>query len=141
MAKAQPEFVSYLLDSLQSIGPVRARYMFGGWGIFCDDMMFGLVADDELYLKVDKENLAAFEDEGSTAFEFNMKDGKSAHLSYYRCPEHCFDDHEEMRHWANLGLAAALRNKQNKKPKKPRAKQARQKKAPAKKPSTKTQKT
>jgi DNA transformation protein len=114
MAKAQPEFVSYLLDTLQAIGPVRTRYMFGGWGIFCEDMMFGLVADDELYLKVDNENRPTFEDEGCTAFEFSMKDGKTANLSYYRCPEQCFDDNEEMLRWANLGLGAALRNKKTK---------------------------
>ena len=43
------EFVDYLVENLQSLGVVRARAMFGGFGIYLNDLMFGLVADDELF--------------------------------------------------------------------------------------------
>ena len=56
MPKQPSEFVEYVIGSLAMLGPVRAKSMFGGWGIFCDDLMFGLVADDELSLKVDTQN-------------------------------------------------------------------------------------
>ena len=44
----EKEFVSYLVELMQSIGPVNARPMFGGFGIFLDKLMFGLVADSIL---------------------------------------------------------------------------------------------
>jgi DNA transformation protein len=44
------EFVEYLLELLEPFGGVKVRAMFGGFGIFRRDLMFGLVADDTLYL-------------------------------------------------------------------------------------------
>lgn len=52
---AEKEFVSYAVDLMQSIGPVCAKSMFGGHGIFLETLMFGLVADGTLYFKADKE--------------------------------------------------------------------------------------
>ena len=50
------DFVDFLLEGLQPLGAVSARRMFGGYGIYCEGVMFGLVADDALYLKVDATN-------------------------------------------------------------------------------------
>jgi DNA transformation protein len=88
--------------------------MFGGHGIYHDGLMFGLVADDELYLKTDKDNLAIFEQQGSTPFEFNAK-GKMVKMSYYRAPEEIYDDPTEALKWANLAYEAALRGRKKKK--------------------------
>ena len=54
-SKKEKEFVSYVVELMQSVGPVHAKGMFGGHGIFLDGLMFGLVADSVLYLKVDAE--------------------------------------------------------------------------------------
>ena len=54
------EFVTHVVDMLEPLGPVSARRMFGGYGIFLDGMMFALVADDTLYLKVDDESRSEF---------------------------------------------------------------------------------
>ena len=48
-------FVDSVLGGLLPLGPVRVRAMFGGWGLFLDDAMFGLVAGERLYFKVDTE--------------------------------------------------------------------------------------
>ncbi|NIR58502.1 MAG: TfoX/Sxy family protein, partial [Gammaproteobacteria bacterium] len=50
MATPASEFVSHLLDMLEPLGPVSARRMFGGYGIYLDRLMFALVADDSLFL-------------------------------------------------------------------------------------------
>ena len=55
------DFVGYLMELLAPFGNVRATRMFGGHGIFKDELMFGLVADETLYLKADNENRANFE--------------------------------------------------------------------------------
>ena len=104
----EKEFVSYVLELMQSIGPVRARAMFGGHGIFLEELMFGLVADSAFFLKVDKENEGHFKDRGLEAFTY-MKKGKEYKMSYYQAPEEVLDDVEEMNYWANLAYSAALR--------------------------------
>ena len=104
----QSEFVRYLLELLAPLGGVSARAMFGGFGIYHDGVMFGLVADDTLYLKVDKENRQEFVAEGVEAFVYEGK-GKPISMSYFRCPEAALDGPAAMLPWARSSIAAALR--------------------------------
>ncbi len=104
----EKEFVSYVVDLMQSIGPVRAKGMFGGHGIFLDDLMFGLVADGMLYLKADKGIIHEFEEKELEAFVYGRQ-GKVFKMSYYRAPEEALEDVEEMIVWANKAYGAALR--------------------------------
>lgn len=107
-SSVEKEFVSYVVELMQSIGPVRAKAMFGGHGIFLEGLMFGLIADSVLYLKVDKETENEFKDRGLEAFVYNMK-GKEFKMSYYQAPEEALEDSEEMISWANKAYSAALR--------------------------------
>jgi DNA transformation protein len=104
----EKEFVSYLVELMQSIGPVRVKAMFGGHGIFLEELMFGLVADSVLYLKADKENESYFKARGLEVFSY-MKKGKECKMSYYQAPEEALEEAEEMSYWANMAYAAALR--------------------------------
>ncbi len=108
------EFVDFLLDTLAVIGPVRARRMFGGHGIYHNDLMFGLVADDVLYFKADKESAPSFLAKNLEPFEY-VKNGKPMKMSYYRAPEEIYDDPDEARRWAALAFAAAERARKLKK--------------------------
>jgi DNA transformation protein len=103
-------------ELMQSLGPVRAKRMFGGHGIFIDDLMFGLVADSTLYLKVDKESETEFRKKGLEAFSYNKK-GKEVSLSYFQAPEEALEDGEEMNIWGNKAYSAALRSASRKKKK------------------------
>ena len=38
------------------------RRMFGKTGVFCDGLMFGMVSEDTLYVRVDERNPAEFAD-------------------------------------------------------------------------------
>lgn len=104
----EKEFVTYVVDLMQSIGPVRAKGMFGGHGIFLEELMFGLIADSTLYLKVDEETESEFKEKGLEAFTYNKK-GKEFKMSYYQAPEETLDDGEEMNAWANKAYSTALR--------------------------------
>lgn len=108
--KQASEFVDYLSEVFESFGPISARRMFGGYGIYHDGLMFGLVAYDVLYLKADAETAQRFEDEGLAKFEY-VKQGKPMRLSYYSAPEIIFDDPDEARAWASLAFEAALRSR------------------------------
>ena len=50
------DFLEYIRDQFSAWGEVTARRMFGGAGLFHDGKMFGLVAANVAYLKVDKTN-------------------------------------------------------------------------------------
>jgi len=48
---SSPEFVDYVLDQMADAGAVRARKMFGEYGVYCDDKIVALICDDHLYIK------------------------------------------------------------------------------------------
>jgi len=85
------EFVDYLHEVFEDFGPIRSRKMFGGHGIYHNDIMFALVADDELYLKTDNASVELFEERGLGPFEFVARN-KIAKMSYYLAPEEIYDD-------------------------------------------------
>ena len=107
-SKEEQEFTAYVVELMQSIGPVRAKRMFGGYGIFLEGLMFGLVADSVLYLKVDEQSMDEFAARGLEAFIHN-KQGKEFKMSYYQAPEEALEDIEEMNAWANKAYCSALR--------------------------------
>ena len=106
-AKAN-EFVTHVVDMLEPLGPVSARRMFGGYGIYLDRSMFALVADDTLYLKVDDESRGEFEAAGLDPFRYTKK-GKSYQMSYHAAPEDALEDAELLRDWARKAVDAAMR--------------------------------
>jgi DNA transformation protein len=87
--------------------------MFGGYGIYLDDVMFALVADDTLYLKADEVSSVQFEDKHLPPFEYN-KQGKFVKMSYYLAPEDIYEDPDTALEWGRLAVDAALRNKSKK---------------------------
>ena len=113
MPKPLPPFIAHMLDLLSPLGAVRARAMFGGWGIYCDDQMFALIADDELFFKADAQSQERFAAAGSAPFIYEGK-GKAMRMSYWRCPEAAMDDAEEFLAFARLGLDSALRSRKPK---------------------------
>ncbi len=98
---------TYLLELLVPLGPVSARRMFGGVGLFQNGMMFGLIARDELFLKVGDGNRAAYEAAGQAPFSYATKHGSHTIGSYWRCPPELLDDAETFQAWARQAVEAA----------------------------------
>ncbi|MCL1634203.1 TfoX/Sxy family protein [Luteimonas sp. SX5] len=117
---AQDPFVAYLLELVSPLGGVAARRMFGGWGIYVDGAMIGLVAEEAFYLKTDGESRAAFEAAGSSPFVFEGR-GRIVETSYWSVPEQALDAPDAMRPWAQRALDAARRKAAAKKPRRKRA--------------------
>ncbi len=111
------EFVEYLLELLEPFGGVKVKSMFGGFGIFRHDLMFGLVADDTLYLKADEKSRSEFQAKGLSPFVYKMK-GKEGTMPYYQAPDEAMEDPEEMALWAKKAYDAAKRASQGKRRKK-----------------------
>ena len=110
------DYIEYLKEVFSEFGPVQPRRMFGGYGIFYKGLMFGLVEDDSLYLKVDETISSFFTDRELEQFSYE-KQGKAFKMSYFMAPEGIFDDPEEAKIWADRSYAAAVRSSKPKKKK------------------------
>lgn len=109
MARRPPEFVEHLLDLLRSLGEVRVRAMFGGWGFYLEGKMFALVAFETFYIKADDVNRADFTSRGLAPFRYEMRPGKYSEMSYYAPPAEALEDSAELCAWARKGVEAARR--------------------------------
>ncbi|MES2117213.1 MAG: TfoX/Sxy family protein [Pseudomonadota bacterium] len=103
-----PDFLAYLADVLAPLGTVRSKRMFGGVGIYIDELFCAIIDDDCLYFKGDDENEAQFRAAHCPPFTY-QKQGEACALRYYRVPDEAMDDAGAMLRWARLGMAAALR--------------------------------
>jgi len=118
----------YIRDIFSVFGPVTVRRMFGGAGIYADGLIFAIVVDDVIYLKVDETNEPDFIREKLPPFSYQAANGKRAVMSYRRVPDRLYDDPDELAQWASRALAAANRKKasvSNKKGRKRKAPTAR----------------
>lgn len=104
-----PDFVTFALDLLAPLGPVEARRMFGGHGLYARGVMFGLLDDDELFLKTDDACRPRFVEAGCRRWSFVSKTQRMENTSYFRPPDAAHEDPEAMLPWARLALDAALR--------------------------------
>ena len=105
-------FVKNILDMLSNLGDVRSRSMFGGYGIYYDGVMIGLIASGAFYLKVDDGNRTAFEAEGSKPFTYRRKgQTKDVAMSYWEVPADVLESRDALCQWTRDAHAAALRSK------------------------------
>lgn len=104
---------AYLQDLFADFGPVATRAMFGGLGLYRDGVIFGIVVDDAVYLKVDALTQPAFEAAGCAPFVYAMP-GRTVAMSYWSVPVEAMDAPQAMLPWARRAHEAALR-----KPRKP----------------------
>lgn len=102
------QLLEHLRELLAPLGAITARAMFGGHGVYCGGVIFGIVIDDRLYVKVDAQSEPRFRAAGCAPFVYRGQK-QPITLSYWSLPEAALDSAEEMKPWAELALAAARR--------------------------------
>ena len=102
-------FAQYCAELLSALGTPRVRRMFGGHGIYVDDLFVAIVVADTLYLKVDAQTLERFESAGCAPFVYTAKGRNQVSLNYRAAPPDAMDSPALMRPWAQLAMQAALR--------------------------------
>ena len=103
-----PDYIQHCLELLAPLGPTRARRMFGGFGLYADDVFVAIVQDEQLYLKVDDTTRGRFEAAGCQPFIYDAA-GKSVSLGYWTAPDEAVESPALMVPWARLAFEAALR--------------------------------
>jgi DNA transformation protein len=81
--------------------------MFGGVGLYCDGLFFGIIARDVLYLKVDESNRTDFERAGSRPFK--PYPDRSGTMQYYEVPLDVLESAVDLTAWARKSVSVAAR--------------------------------
>ena len=114
-------YLEFIAEWLAPLGRIEARSMMGGHIMYCNCVVFALIAHNTLYLKADAETRPRFEERGLKAFY--PFEGKAS-MSYYQPPAEFFEDEDTMLEWGRTALAAGLRSKAKKKSAGAKAKRA-----------------
>jgi len=129
--------LDHCLELLSPLGDVRAKRMFGGHGLYIDDLFVALIAFDRLYLKADEVSRPDFTAAGCEPFVYtkpaqtSQRDaprseavrgglgrpgaaaasGKNTQITigYWTVPAEAMESPELMQPWARRAIAAALR--------------------------------
>ena len=87
--------------TVDTIGDVTWRRMFGGAGVFVEDKMFALIdSDGRLHLKADESNRDRFEAAGAE---------KHTRMPYFTVPAEVLANEDELRSWAAESASIAAR--------------------------------
>jgi DNA transformation protein len=78
--------------------------MFGGYGLYWRETIFGILFEDRLYLKVDDRLKADFVSRGMGPFRPNERQTLN---SYYEVPSEVLADPEALLSWAGESIRAA----------------------------------
>ena len=101
---ADPEFVDFISELLEPLGPLTSGRFFGGHAFILDGAQFAMVMGNTLYLRVDDETRPAFQDAGSKAFSYATKKRRVMVESYYAAPETLLDDADVLVDWARRAV-------------------------------------
>ena len=105
------DFVELCLELLAPLGALRARRMFGGHGLYLDDLFFGLIAAESLYLKVNASTREQFAAVGCRPFVYAGR-GKTVEMNYWSVPAEAMESPALMQTWGRLAVQAALAARQ-----------------------------
>ncbi|HWA00731.1 MAG TPA: TfoX/Sxy family protein [Caulobacterales bacterium] len=104
-------FHEFVQELFAGLGQVQIKRMFGGAGGYADGVMFLLLDDETIYIKVDDALKRELAKEGSGPFVWAPQSGPRAgeriDLGYWRLPDAALDDPEEATRWGRKALGAA----------------------------------
>lgn len=106
---ADAALIAWVEEAMEPVGTVTRRAMMGGATLYCDGIIFAIVASEGgLWLKADAESDATWDEAGCDRFTYEMN-GKTGSMNYRRAPDDVYDDPDELRRWAGLALEAGRR--------------------------------
>ena len=107
--------VVWVAEAMEPVGHVTHRPMMGGATLYCDGVVFAIVAADALWFKADKTSAAVWDAAGCARFTYEMGEGRTGSMNYRRAPDDVYDDADELRRWAALAREAGARGPARKK--------------------------
>jgi len=99
-------YLGFVIDQLAGVGRVRSKRMFGGVGLYAEELFFALLDDNSLYFKVDDTNRGDFIARGMGPFR-PFRDKPELAMSYYAVPADVIDDADALVDWARKAMRVA----------------------------------
>ena len=103
--RSSGSFERFVLDQLADLGRVTSRKMFGGVGLYCGQVFFGIIARNELYLKVDDTTRGRYERTGMHPFK--PYPNRPTTMKYYSVPLEVLESSVELTRWARDAVETA----------------------------------
>jgi DNA transformation protein len=100
-------YLEYILEQLAALGALRAQRMFGAAGLYCEELFFGIISEDTLYLRTDEAGRAEFTQRGMQPFR-PYPERPEVSMNYYEVPAQVLEDAGELVSWSRRAVAAAL---------------------------------
>ncbi len=96
----QNEFLEYIMhDALAEVPDITAKRMFGGYGLYKDELFFAIIADKQLFFKVSQQTKPLYEAAGSQPFKYNRQDKEIVMDTYWEVPAHVLEDQGTIAQW------------------------------------------
>ena len=99
-------FKDFVLDQLRGLSGVTCCAMFGGYGVYRDEVFFGIIHQGRLYFKTDDRTRPAYVKKGMEPFRPNPKQTLK---TYYEVPVDIIEDDEQLTGWAEQAAGRASR--------------------------------
>ena len=115
----QAQYLEYVREQLAGLGHVSTRRMFGGVGLYCDELFFGLIDDDTLFFKTDASNAAQYQARNMPRF-MPPTNRPMSPMGYHQVPADIIEDGELLVTWARQSVAVALASQAKRSHLKPR---------------------
>ena len=98
-------FKEFVLDQLGALPEVRAKAMFGGYGLYLSDRFFGILMDGRLYFKTDEETRTAYVERRMGPFIYE-KARRTLTINYFEVPPDVLESREDLVAWARRAIQA-----------------------------------
>lgn len=93
----------------KNIPGIKSRAMFGGYGLYKNGVIFGIIAEGELYFKVDATNISNYQEAKSTPFTYVKSSGKPVSMSYWKVPASILKNEKVLNQWIEKSLKISLK--------------------------------
>lgn len=97
----------YVLEQLGRVRPVTWKKMFGGVGIYADEVFFAVIDNDVLFFRTGEGNRAEFERRGMAPFQPMGPDTKP--MAYHEVPGEVLENALELAAWVASSVEEARR--------------------------------
>src|SRR5262245_13841112 len=108
MNKADESFRDFVLDQLAGLDDVEARRMFGGYGLYQDEIFFGILHRGRLFFKIDDATVDEYRSRKMKPFRPN---DRQTLKSYYQVPVEIIEDADQLGDWAARAIACQNRRR------------------------------
>jgi DNA transformation protein and related proteins len=112
---ADESLKEFVADQLRELPGLRFKRMFGGYGLYGEELFFGILLKGKLYFKTDEQTRAAYTDRGMAPFSYE-KTKRIVSVHYFEVPPDVLEDRDMLLSWAQLAIQVSIEETASGKP-------------------------